>query len=71
MKTNYRGFGIERVDRMIQVGHDIARLAGKNVKQTRSVGSQVIITYPDSDATKVFNTIRAAELYIDNYLGEP
>jgi hypothetical protein len=68
MKTEYRGFGIEKVDRMIQVGHDVARTAGKNVKKTRSVGSQVIITYPDSDATKVFNTLRAAELYIDNYV---
>jgi hypothetical protein len=55
---------------MIQVGHDEARLAGTKRKKTRDVGAQVVITYPDSDATKVFNTLRAAEKYIDSYLGD-
>jgi hypothetical protein len=53
---SYKGF---------QAMYDVAH-AGVNKKKTRKVAG-VIVTYPDSDATKIFDSLKEAEEYIDRY----
>jgi len=67
-ESEYRGFRIEKIERAIQMGHDIARTSGNKRPKTRSVGVQYLIHYEDG-GSKTVSTMRAAREYIDNYLG--